>query len=185
MKKKLGYNSLARQTCKSGRVITIGIGDFFHLKKKENASPIIEAQRATLDKKKKSNKLPPFDPDKQSPVEYDDALFARFYRDLRSNALPTIPEPTQKEITKYKNKRKEMASNRLNDSTNIEALKSNYSIPVEIDIWVDKVFAYYFDDLIPYLGLVHSCQGAKRELYKYKGYTWYTLSELHPFIMFD
>ena len=76
-------------------------------------------------------------------------------------------------------------ANRHSEFDNTKGLQANYDIPVEIDIWVDKVFSYYFDDLKLMLGLYRRCDGARKELYKHKGYTWYSISELYPTVEFD
>jgi len=36
---------------------------------------------------------------------------------------------------------------------------------------------YYFSDLVRVSGLVHRLENVKKELYKKKGYTYYTISE--------
>ena len=159
----------------------MGFWDFLRVKKAKK-------EKATL--KETAERTEPQESDdalKQSPYEYDTALFDRFYRDLENNALPVIPDPTQAEIQAYKATRMSLKFDcgPLSDSVDPEKLEENHSIPVEVDIWVDKVFNSYFADLKPMMGLVHRCQGAKKLLYKYKGYTWHSISELYPTVDFD
>ena len=122
-----------------------------------------------------------------NPYEYDKTMFSKFYHDLENNALPEIPDPTQNEIMDYTRKRTERLTKKclLSDDVNEAFLQENNSIPVNVDIWVDKVYSHYFDNLMPMLGLVHWCEGARKALYKYKGYTWHTINELYPTILFD
>ncbi len=121
------------------------------------------------------------------PYEYNSALFQQFYHDLENNTLPEIPDPTQTEIMNYTQKRRELLTrkNSLSNSIDVNLLLENNAIPVEVEIWVEKVFCHYFDRLTPVLGLVHWCERARKALYKYKGYTWHTISELHPNVLFD
>ena len=116
------------------------------------------------------------------PYEYDKILFEKFYRDLDNNTLPEISDPTQAEIKEYTLKRYSRTSQLDVDEA---LLQENNSIPVEVAIWVEKVFDYYFSDLKPLMGLVHWCEGAKKKLYEYKGYTWHTIAELYPDVCFD
>ena len=105
-------------------------------------------------------------------IQENSALFERFNKDLKNNALPIIPKPTFSEIVAYKVKRAEsFDSNFLTGVSDMKKQNRNNSIPIEAEIWVDKVFKIYFDDLIPMSGLVHWCDGAKKDLYKYLGYT--------------
>lgn len=122
-----------------------------------------------------------------NPHEHNSALFERFYRDLENNALPEIPSPTQAEIIDYTRRRAESltAEGPISDSFDRNLLQENHSIPVEVDIWVDKVYSYYFSNLISVLGLVVSCEGARGSLYKYRGYNWHSIFELYPTVLFD
>lgn len=118
-----------------------------------------------------------------SPIEYNQALFARFDHDMKNNTLPKIPEPTQAKIAEYE--RSHRGHYFFLGNPDMNKLRVNESIPVKVSIWVDTVFNYYFDDLQPMLGLTHRCNSARKSLYKYKGYTWYTVSEINPGVMFD
>lgn len=122
-----------------------------------------------------------------SPYEHNTALFDRFYNDLKNDALPEVSGPKQSEIKQYTEKRNQSlpADDPLAGSLSRNLMQENNSIPVEVDIWVDKVYNHYFADLKPMMGLVHMCEGARKELYKYKGYTWHTISELYPTVHFD
>ncbi len=117
----------------------------------------------------------------ESPIEYNQKKFKKFYDDLNKDNLPSFPKPTEKEIRKYMEKREEVLM-RFNEN---EKVIQNNSIPVEVCIWVDKVYNYYLSDLKPLLGMVHGCENARKELYQYKGYIWFTASECHPEIDFD
>ena len=119
--------------------------------------------------------------------KHNDALFDRFYEDFENNALPAIPEPTDLELEAARAERESKLSStyRSADSVDIYKLEVNNSIPVEVEIWVDKIFKIYFGELMPLLGLVHQCDRVREELYNYKGYTWYTYSELYPDVLFD
>ena len=123
--------------------------------------------------------------DQLSPLEHNDALYTRFYHDLHNEALPTVPEPTEKEIEEYKKEKEKLISKPFFDNADMTKLQANHSIPIEIDIWVDKIFKYYFADLEPVLGGIHGCNGARKDLYKLKGYTWYSNSKLSPHVIFD
>ena len=122
-----------------------------------------------------------------TPYAYDTALFDQFYNDLKQNALPEIPNPTQTEIMEYTRERDEMMKkkNSISDDVNVNFLMENMAIPVEVEIWVDKVYKHYFDKLMPMMGLVHWCEGARKALYTYRGYKWHTISELYPLVHFD
>ncbi len=128
-------------------------------------------------------------PDKKDadPHEHNSALFERFYHDLENGTLPQIPDPTEAEIAEYTRKKDKRLSkdDPLFSAANMTKLLENHSIPVEADIWADKVFEHYFDDLIPVLGLVYQSEAARRDLYRYKGYTWHTIIELYPAVIFD
>ena len=127
------------------------------------------------------------DTQKDSSFEYNSALFDTFHHDLQNNLLPEIPDPTQSEIMNYTQERNEKLSHIESESglVNMKSLMENNAIPVEVEIWVDKVYSYYFNELKPLLGMVHWCQGAKKQLYMYRGYTWHTIDELYPDIIFD
>ena len=127
-------------------------------------------------KSKKNNQT------EKDPFEFDKALFDQFYHDLKNNKLPKVSKPRRSEIEKYTQRKTERLAKRKpsTDSTIEDLWSENNSIPVEIDIWVDKVYEHYFADLKPMRGLIHWCEGARRALYKYKGYTWHTISELNP-----
>ena len=123
--------------------------------------------------------------DDQPIAEYNRSLFDRFYNDLKNNQLPTIPSPTQTEIKEYSRKREARLSRISAPATeetwyDPEKIKANESIPIEIVIWVDKVYDYYFDSLRQQLGVIHRCQSARASLYRYKGYRYYTISQTHP-----
>ena len=124
---------------------------------------------------------------KEEPdYDHNEELFAKFYANLKNGTLPTIPTPTFFEVLRYKRKRKkQIKGNSPFEGIDRDKLLANHAIPVEVEIWVDKVFDYYFESLIPMLGLVHWCQGAKKALYKYRGYDWYTMMELYPDVYFD
>ena len=91
--------------------------------------------------------------------------------------MPHFHDPTKEERDKYgKEKEKKMMklkNGSLSDNLIEDRLYSNYRIPIEIDIWVDKVFEYYFHNLEPMRGLVHWTEGARKRLYESKGYKWY------------
>lgn len=117
----------------------------------------------------------------ESALEYNQKKFDKFYDDLNKDTLPNIPEPTEEEIRKYMEKcEKELL--RFKDN---EKVIQNNSIPIEVCIWVDKVYDYYLSDLKHQFGVIHRCEAARKNLYQYKGYTWYTISECHPEIIFD
>ena len=125
--------------------------------------------------------------DGQSIAEYNNSLFDRFYNDLRNDQLPMIPSPTQAEIMEYNRKREARLSRISAPATeetwyDPEKIKANESIPIEVVIWVDKVYKYYFDSLRRQLGVIHGCEGARASLYRYKGYRYYTISQTHPHI---
>ncbi len=119
--------------------------------------------------------------------DYNNILFDKFYHDLNNNKLPKIPNPTKKEIMKYTQMKNESLKKAESSSESVDMSKllENNSIPVEVDIWVDKVYNYYFNSLKHMLGMFRWCDGARKALYQYKGYTWYTASELYPDIIFD
>lgn len=126
----------------------------------------------------------------QSIAEYNSALFDWFYNDLRNNQLPTIPSPTQAEIIEYNREREARLSKISAPATeetwyDPEKIKANESIPIEIVIWVDKVYNYYFESLRQQLGVIYGCDGARASLYEYKGYHYYTVSETHPHVYVD
>ncbi len=73
----------------------------------------------------------------------------------------------------------------ISDDVNVNFLMENMAIPVEVVIWVDKVYEHYFDNLMPMMGLVHWCEGARKALYTYRGNKWHTISELYPLVHFD
>ena len=125
--------------------------------------------------------------DALDPYEYNTVLFDKFYHDLNNNKLPKIPNPTKAEIREYIRRKNESLKKEesSSDSVDMSKLLENNSIPVEVDIWVDKVYDYYFRSLEPMLGMVHWCEGARKALYRHKGYTWHTISELYPYIIFD
>ena len=125
--------------------------------------------------------------EKQSDIESNMALFRRFEEDLRNDKLPVVSNPTLIEILSYTLKRRIVLRKKefLSDALDKKKLRSNFAIPVEVDIWVDKVYSYYFDTLIPVMGLIHFCESSRAELYKYKGYSWYTVEELYPTVYFD
>ena len=116
-------------------------------------------------------------------------LFHKFYKDMDRNYLPHFHDPTKEERDKYgKEKEKKMMklkNGSLSDNLIEDRLYSNYRIPIEIDIWVDKVFEYYFHNLEPMRGLVHWTEGARKRLYESKGYKWYGIDELHVDVIFD
>ena len=120
---------------------------------------------------------------------HNSKLFDKFSKDIDRNSLPHFRDPTKEEIDKYsKEKEKEMMTMKtgsLSDNLVEDRLYSNYRIPIEVDIWVDKVFEHYFHNLKPMLGLVHWTEEAKKRLYKSKGYDWYGIEELHVGVMFD
>ena len=62
---------------------------------------------------------------------------------------------------------------------------ANNSIPIEVEIWVDKIFDMYFKDLFPEFGQVHKCYAIRKKLYKYKGYTCYSFIDVHPGVRVD
>lgn len=119
-----------------------------------------------------------------SPLDYNHYLCHVFFRDLKRNKLPCIPEPSKDEISEYMKKNCRRESN-LSSYGDISRIESNASIPIEIKIWVDKIYDYYFYDLVPILGMAHLSQGAIKALYDHKGYKWYTFSECYPGVIFD
>ena len=126
----------------------------------------------------------------QSIAEYNRSLFDWFYNDLRNDQLPTIPSPTQAEIMEYRREREARLSRISAPATeekwyDPEKIKANESIPIEIVIWVDKVYNYYFESLRRQFGVIHWCDGARASLYRHKGYHYYTVSETHPHVYVD
>ena len=121
----------------------------------------------------------------QSPVEYNTKLLEKLYEDLKNDNLPDIQDSTMEEIEKYKREKRERSNHLISPNVDEEKMQSNLSIPAEVDMWVDKIFEYYLGDWKPMLGGVHPCNGARKALYRYKGYNWYSISELYPTVIFD
>lgn len=115
------------------------------------------------------------------------AVFEAFYEDLQNDNLPEIPDPTQEEIEEYTRKREERpnGSDRSAQYMRSGFSGENSSIPVEVEIWVDKVCDYYFHDLVSVLGLVHRCEDAKQALYKSRGYHYYRLRDRNSGVCVD
>ena len=120
-------------------------------------------------------------------MEFNSLLFGRFYRDLERNTLPVIPRPTASEIEDYKIKKEKRCSKSDNFYKYLDwgKAEANNSIPIEVEIWVDKIFDIYFKDLFPVFGQVHKCYAIRKKLYRYKGYNWYSFRELHPGVRVD
>ena len=127
-----------------------------------------------------------------SPID----KLTQLYQDLEDNKLPKISEPTDEEINECNLRREEFIAHlytRLHQSPNhmgtaektIEMAKSNREIPTEVEIWVEKMINKYMENTTPMLGLVHCVDSAKKKLYAYRGYNWYSASELYPNVTFD
>ncbi len=127
-----------------------------------------------------------------SAFDYNCALFEEFNNDLKKGSFPRVPKASKSEMIEYEKRREEdlhfldqcLSAGEIS-KLSYEKEKSNQEIPVEIEIWVEKIYSHYFSELKPMLGEVHWCEGAKKQLYEYKGYTWYTISEIYPDICFD
>ena len=121
--------------------------------------------------------------------KHNSRLFHEFYKDMDRNSLPHFHDPTKEEIDKYieekERKMMTMKTGTMSDNLIKERLNLNYRIPVEVDIWVDKVFEHYFHDLELMRGLVHWTEDARKRLYKCKGYKWYAIDELFEGVIFD
>ncbi len=119
--------------------------------------------------------------------EFNAILFERFSRDFERHAFPAVPRPTAEEIEAYKKQREERASenSRFYSNLDFEKLEIKNKIPIEVEIWVDKVYNMYLGDLFPMFGQAHRCFAARKRLYKYRGFTWYNFAELHPGVMVD
>lgn len=126
-----------------------------------------------------------FDP--MDNYAYNHRLYDRFERDLRRHALPRFPDPTPAQIAKRMRERQENAQKQCVGMTNeaYAKLLTNLAIPVEVDIWVDKVIDHYFDKFRTVMGMGGMTAAARAQLYKYRGYTWYSYQELHPDVIFD
>lgn len=126
-----------------------------------------------------------------SPFETNSALFEQFRHDLENNMLPEIPNPTKFEIIYYAFQRHYALKKCLTEKDSLsnvldqDLLRENNAIPIEVEIWVNKVYDYYFSSMLPMFGMIHFSEGARKQLYKYKGYNWHTISELHPGVRFD
>lgn len=114
------------------------------------------------------------------PLEHNEKLFERFWDDLQNDKLHIIKDREIKKYIKLYNQHKENVDPNIN-----EKQRANLDIPVEIRIWVDRVYHYYFHDLQPLIGGVHGTESVIKALYRYKGYNYYTIQECHPEIIFD
>ena len=126
--------------------------------------------------------------EKPSVIDYNSAIFERFYKDLENNTLPKIQAPKRAEIEKYTKEREQRSAkeNRIEtDFVDERKIQANQAIPVDVEIWVDKVYDHYFKKLKPMMGLVHGCGEARKALYKYQGYDWYDITEIYPLVHFD
>lgn len=123
----------------------------------------------------------------KSSNDYNAAVFEAFYEDLKNDNLPIILDPTPEEIEEYTRKREEKpdGNGRYAKYLGSGFSKKNSSIPVEVEIWVDKVCDCYFHDLVSVLGLVHQIEDAKQALYKSKGYHYYRLRDLNSGVCVD
>jgi hypothetical protein len=118
-------------------------------------------------------------------------LITKLFRDIENSTLCEIAEITNEEIEvvrAYRNKIKP-------DSPKYQEpyyakdvkqmLEKNLLIPIEVEVWVNKVIDFYLKDATPVMGMCHSIWKAKKQLFDYKGYEWYSPKDLEPGTMFD
>ncbi len=122
---------------------------------------------------------------------HNQTLITRLFNDIENGTLCEITEITNEEIEElrvYRNNIK-LDSPEYQESYYAkdvkEMLENNLLIPIEIEAWVNKVVDFYLKDGIPMMGMCHSIWKAKKQLFDYKGYKWYSPVDLEPGTMFD
>ena len=124
---------------------------------------------------------------KEKSQEYNRFLLRQVKKDLEMNHLPVFPKPGADEIRDYERSRAEKLreiDNYQNPDAKKKAL-ANQFIPIEDEIWVDKVVSFYLAGYARHIGSVHIYDAVRKELYKKRGYDWYARSEIFPKIHFD
>ena len=145
---------------------------------------------------------------KDGEIETFEEALSVFEQDMTNHNLPDFGQPTAKEVmAKKKEKSSWHDKKQLMDHMQLPSkgslteqcmklINSNYNIPAEIDIWVDKCIAYYF----PHGIILNNSKMVMRSkekteyyldpgqilkpLYKYKGYKWYTWKEIYKYIIY-
>ena len=124
---------------------------------------------------------------RSTEIEMFEAAMEELFNDIKNNTI-RVREPSfwQKiKIRKQWEKNKPIKSFFVSrDDLYLENIK----IPAEVYWWVDRVIAVYFEDKYPsegYLGKCHAIDGARKALFEYRGYEWYSTRELCPEIKFD
>jgi hypothetical protein len=135
--------------------------------------------------------------DPNSPYAHNQKLYDALYRDIETDALPAVPQPSKRQVAECEKDRRDLLQQLQEQlaaeedpqpwgvTYSLNRVQTNQEIPVEVELWVKAICEHYLHDAVPMFGMVHWEQGTRKRLYESRGYTWYTISEIYPTTDFD